>query len=334
MNNVASPLVSIIIPVYNVESYLVQCLDSINNQIYENIECIMIIDGATDNSYNIAKEYCTTHPRFKVFYQENAGSGPARNNGISHSSGEYVCFVDPDDWVEPNYVNTLIQEQQKGNFDLVISQSIDRKIDAQNTIVSTSENNKPIFRYKTQKDCREQFPMIMFKYHYLDGPICKLFKISIIRSNNIVFPAYRRSQDMVFNFRYYNYITSISTISDHTYNIRYEYPPRLGRGRIFKDYNEIVAKIYLELSQQLKTWNIHSDYEELLHTWSFWYLYAFLYKCVESNISYDFIRIEPYRSIVNKARPTLLVQKIIRVLLVSRMYPVANIVMKLINKLR
>lgn len=114
-------LVSIIVPIYNVESYLIDCLESIEAQTYDNIECILVVDGATDNSFSIAKEYCNTHIRFKVFYQENAGSGPARNKGVALSSGEFICFIDPDDWVEPDYVETLICEQRKGNYDLVVS---------------------------------------------------------------------------------------------------------------------------------------------------------------------------------------------------------------------
>ena len=71
-------LVSIIVPIYNVESYLIDCLESIEAQTYDNIECILVVDGATDNSFSIAKEYCNTHIRFKVFYQENAGSGASK----------------------------------------------------------------------------------------------------------------------------------------------------------------------------------------------------------------------------------------------------------------
>ena len=242
-----NPLVSVVVPVYNVEPYLLQCLNSIENQTYKNFECIIIVDGATDHSYEIAKEYSKEHDRFKVFYQDNAGSGPARNNGINHSIGEFICFVDPDDWVENNYIESLIIEQQRGDFDLVVLQSIRRNIDKHGKIVSSIRNNKPALFFNCQKDCRENFPFIMFEYHYLDGPICKLFRMSILKKHNIEFPAYRRSQDMVFNFRYYNYINSISTANIHIYNIRYEYPASPGRGRIFKGYDEIVLKIYLEI---------------------------------------------------------------------------------------
>lgn len=331
---VDKPLVSIVIPVYNVESYLEECLESVEAQSYANFECIMIIDGATDRSYDIAKKYCENHPRFKVFYQENSGSGPARNNGVAHSSGEFICFIDPDDWVEKDYVESMLLEQQRGNYDLVISQSIDRKINSDNIIVETKENNKPIITFTSKEECRENFPTIMFKLHYLDGPICKLFRASIIRDNIIEFPAYRRSQDMVFNFRYYNHICSISTISRHTYNIRNEYPPKPGRGRVFTGYHEIVAKIYAELLCQLKSWNIKAQYFQLLNTWSYWYLYASIQLNVLANKDYGYIAEEPYKSIILNARPTLLLQRVIRFLLAHRMNKVATIAVKLSQKIK
>lgn len=328
------PLVSVIIPTYNVEPYLVQCLDSVNTQTYENFECIIIIDGATDRSFEIAKEYCATHPKFKVFYQDNAGSGPARNNGVAHSSGDFVCFIDPDDWVESDYVETLIKEQVRGDYDLVISQSIARWVDSADTIIKTIQENKPVLRMTNQGECKENFPEIMFVKHHLDGPICKLFRLSIIREQRIEYPAYRRSQDMVFNFRYYNHIHSLSVISDHTYNIRYEYPPRPNRGRIFTGYNEIVAKIYLELSKQLTDWHLKSDYKEAFHTWSFVYLYSFLCKSVATSTPYDYIKEEPYDTIIRKARPILAHQKIVRFFLLLHLYRCANMIMGLINKIK
>lgn len=137
---------------------------------------------------------------------------------------------------------------------------------------------------------------------------------------------------MVFNFRYYNHIQSISTIPDQTYNIRTEFPLRPGRGRIFKDYNETVIKIYEELKNQLHSWNLKKDYDTVLSTWSFWYIYACIKRKIASNEQYDFVRHQPYKSIINKARPKLWTQKIARALLISRSYKVLKSFVKLIEK--
>ena len=109
------PLISVVLPTYNVAQYLQQCLESVAAQTYRNIEVIIIIDGATDGSYEIAQDFCKTDKRFSVFWQENAGSGPARNNGLAHCQGEFVMFVDPDDWIEPELLETLYEAQQDGD---------------------------------------------------------------------------------------------------------------------------------------------------------------------------------------------------------------------------
>ena len=99
--------ISIIIRVYNVEEYLKQCLDSIINQSFQDIEIICIDDGSTDNSLKILQEYATNDSRFIIHTQENQGQGIARNNAIKIAKGEYIAFIDPDDWIEPNALTTL-----------------------------------------------------------------------------------------------------------------------------------------------------------------------------------------------------------------------------------
>ena len=113
------PLISVVLPTYNVVQYLRKCLESVAAQTYHNIEVIIIIDGATDGSYEIAQDFCKTDSRFSVYWQENAGSGPARNNGLAHCQGEFVMFVDPDDWIEPELLEKLYEAQKDGDYDLV-----------------------------------------------------------------------------------------------------------------------------------------------------------------------------------------------------------------------
>ena len=100
-------LISIIVPIYNVEKYLRQCLDSIMNQTYQNFECLLINDGSPDNSANICREYVDKDSRFKYFEKENGGVSSARNLGIEYSKGEYITFIDSDDWVDSDYLELL-----------------------------------------------------------------------------------------------------------------------------------------------------------------------------------------------------------------------------------
>ncbi|EOX4833366.1 glycosyltransferase [Vibrio sp. D415a] len=103
-----NPLVSIIVPIYNVEEYLPECLDSAVQQTYRNIEIIAIIDGSQDNSINIAKQYRDEDPRIKVIEQTNQGLSAARNTGIKNSRGDFLFFLDSDDWLEKDAIEKLL----------------------------------------------------------------------------------------------------------------------------------------------------------------------------------------------------------------------------------
>lgn len=131
-----NPLISVILPVYNVEKYILQCLESISNQTYTKLEVIIVVDGATDKSYKIAKDYLEKDNRFHLIYQENAGSGPARNNGLNHANGEFVIFIDPDDWIKNDYIETLYKIYLANNVDLVITSGTDIFFDNQDNIIS------------------------------------------------------------------------------------------------------------------------------------------------------------------------------------------------------
>ena len=111
-------LVSIIVPVYNVENYIDDCVKSLVSQTYKNIEIILIDDGSTDKSGGICDEYALDYDRVKVFHKENGGLSDARNYGLTKIEGEYVCFVDSDDYVEPNFVYELMSAVEKYSVDI------------------------------------------------------------------------------------------------------------------------------------------------------------------------------------------------------------------------
>ena len=113
-------LISIIVPVYNVEKYLRMCLDSIQNQTYQNFECLLINDGSPDNSADICREYVAKDARFRYFEKENGGSSSARNFGIERSGGAYITFADSDDWLEHDALDRLYGALKKENADISI----------------------------------------------------------------------------------------------------------------------------------------------------------------------------------------------------------------------
>ncbi len=111
--------ISIIVPVYNTGHYLEQCLDSIINQTLEDIEIICVNDGSTDNSLSILEEYANNDDRIKIINQENKGQGFARNNGLKNANGEYILFVDSDDWIELNTCEVLYKKANVLDTDML-----------------------------------------------------------------------------------------------------------------------------------------------------------------------------------------------------------------------
>lgn len=116
-----TPLVSVIIPVYNAEKYLLDCLESISNQTYKTLEVICVNDGSTDRSLEICKAYAKKDKRVIVLDQENTGQAIARNNGFLTSKGDYICFVDSDDLVSKNYVAFLLEGIKKDNTSISVA---------------------------------------------------------------------------------------------------------------------------------------------------------------------------------------------------------------------
>ena len=102
-------MISVVVPVYNVETYLVECLDSIQNQTYTDFEVILVNDGSTDGSQAICERYCQADKRFRLMNQTNQGLSAARNKGVEISTGEYIVFVDSDDSIKTNYLEKLMQ---------------------------------------------------------------------------------------------------------------------------------------------------------------------------------------------------------------------------------
>lgn len=114
MNN----LVSIIVPIYNVKQYLSKCIESIVKQTYKNIEVLLIDDGSTDGCYELLENY-SLDSRFKIFHKENGGLSDARNYGLNRSTGEFIFFLDSDDYIEPNTIEICLKKMMDNNSDIV-----------------------------------------------------------------------------------------------------------------------------------------------------------------------------------------------------------------------
>lgn len=113
------PLISVIIPVYGVEKYISQCLESVINQTYKNLEIIVVNDGTKDRSADIAKEYAAKDSRIKVYDFQNGGLSVARNRGLEIATGDYISYIDSDDWLDTKMYETLLEAAMKNEADMV-----------------------------------------------------------------------------------------------------------------------------------------------------------------------------------------------------------------------
>lgn len=134
--------ISVIVPVYKVEEYLPKCIESILNQTYKNLELILVDDGSPDRCPEICDEYAKKDKRVKVIHKKNAGVSAARNDGIDSATGDFVAFVDSDDWIEPEMYEKLLQKQQENDYDVVFCGF---NIIIDNVVYSVIEKNKAEF---------------------------------------------------------------------------------------------------------------------------------------------------------------------------------------------
>jgi glycosyltransferase EpsJ len=214
--------VSIIIPIYNCEQYLEKCLNSLLNQTYQNIEVFMINDGSTDSSENICKNFCALDKRFIYIRQDNKGPSAARNKGINMCQGEYIQFVDSDDFIDSKMVEKLINSISKSSSDWVMC-------------------GYKVFNNISQTDVLVDFPIEVIDSYdlisvfsdlyvksWFQGPCNKLYKSDIIKINSICFDtSFKVAEDAQFNSLYLKYATRISFVHEPLYMYNKEVPTSL-----------------------------------------------------------------------------------------------------------
>ena len=211
-------LISIIVPIYNVENYLRQCLDSIMNQTYQNFECLLINDGSPDNSADICREYVSKDSRFRYFEKENDGVSSARNLGIEHSKGEYITFIDSDDWVESDYVEILYDELIKENADIAVSTYKRFEMGDNCWYVHAFQRgyDKKVFTNKKLMDELLSLDGFDNSYRFVSG---KLVRRNLLE--NIAFNvATLYGEDMEFWFKIYMVSDRVVYVNKETYNYR------------------------------------------------------------------------------------------------------------------
>ncbi len=172
--------ISVVVPIYNAETFLEKCLTSIVNQTYKDLEIILINDGSTDSSLAICEKYTKSDQRIKLINQENKGVSTARNRGIEESTGKYIIFIDADDYIELNMFEVLATEMFEYDVDMTMCGY--KKVDIAGNILF--ESKALVEKYFDE----EVFRQYLFEGDYYREILCnKLFKTDIIKKNNIRF---------------------------------------------------------------------------------------------------------------------------------------------------
>lgn len=203
-----SPLISVIIPVYNVERYLPRCLDSVVNQTYRNLEIFLINDGSTDRGPEICDEYASKDPRIVVIHKENGGVSDARNRAIDVMTGSYVTFIDSDDYVDEDYVETL--------YNMIAEDNTELSICSHQVIYDTGKNIRVATGERSVPDSKTALERILYDEGIPLSPWSKLYSSRLFE--NIRFPVGRVYEDAATIYKLVDLCDRVSLYSVSKYN--------------------------------------------------------------------------------------------------------------------
>lgn len=255
--------VSIIVPIYNVEKFLPKCIESIINQEYKNIEIILVDDGSPDNSGVICEHYKKTDNRIVVIHKENAGVSEARNTGIDHAIGDYICFIDGDDFVMPDYVSYMLELALRYNADISLTTEMFGNFDEKQT-------KKDVIDIWNNEDAVEA----ILCYRVPIGCYCKLFKKDTLKQVRFL-PDVFIGEGFNFNVDAFQHANKIVAGKKKTYFYRRDNPTSamtkfsvkkcvcgLRALEIIKQ-KLIIHSERIEKAWKFANWRTHSDFYDM-----------------------------------------------------------------------
>lgn len=283
-------LFSIIIPVYNAESTLRRCLDSIVNRSFSDYELLLINDGSTDGSDAICREYAYKYKQIRYFSKENGGVSSARNIGLEQSHGEYILFVDSDDYVSENYF-AAVSKAMYNTPDLLM-------FGCRNFGVNTSERDTGTFYENTEIGTAERISSAMRQYLF-SSLWNKAFKRQLIEQNNLRFENdLSIGEDQTFIFTYAMHIKSIASIEDHLYNVDISGENSLSRKArpyLTEQLMEVNRRMYAAYRSAEHSAEAASYYEAALS----WVTYRSAYSCFKELLKFDYSKQQRRQEIKN-----------------------------------
>lgn len=256
-------LVSVIIPVYNVEPYIKESVESVINQTYRNIEIILIDDGSTDNSVKVCEELAGLDSRIKLIRQENLGVVKARGKGINASKGEYILFVDGDDWIDSNMVEVLVKNMKdvdivtSGMYHEVSEGKIVKKCDKLKKGINDIEYILKNMIYDMEKEYIQPLTSTMWN---------KLYKAEIVKKVYFtVDSSINFAEDTVFLYKYLLKCKAVNVLEECFYHYRWR---ESSASHIYRDDRlSVLNKIYITLKADFETHKLKNELNFRLEKW-------------------------------------------------------------------
>ncbi len=255
-------MISVIVPIYNVEKYLYNSVESVRKQTYENLEIILVDDGSPDHCGHIADEFSKKDKRIKVIHKQNGGLSDARNAGLKIAAGTYVFFFDSDDYIDSELISKAYEAYIRTNADLVCFNYISYD-------ENTYEESRTSFNIKNYKN--KEANLVIAKYLKYQLGYCvwnKLYRMDIIRKYKIQFEDNSKvfSEDICFNLYYISFCSEIQVIGEHLYYYLIRESSIMGRNRAKIKLNQFIqiSKCYETYLTQLETPNEMLFYQEII----------------------------------------------------------------------
>lgn len=237
--------ITVIVPVYNVENYLEEAINSVISQTYKNLEILIIDDGSTDNSSQICDKYAKKDIRIKVFHQTNKGLSGARNTGLKNATGKYIMFLDSDDKFEPQACETMYKFIERTKADYAIGNYINIDEDG-------SKWENPIFKKDTYKEFTLSIKDYEKSFYIMNSAVWnKIFRKSFLDSLNITFVERLPAEDAIFTTTCFIKSKKVCYIPEVIYQYRQRYSNSISNS-CSKKYFDGINKAYNIIYQNFK----------------------------------------------------------------------------------
>lgn len=246
----SQPLISIIVPVYNVELYLPKCLDSLINQTLDNIEILLINDGSTDSSANICDDYAANDKRVRVFHIANAGVSNARNIGISNATGDYLMFIDSDDWIDVETSRIAYDKAVSSGAEIVFWSCYKEEPGKSFKVTYLENHSEFLVNNDVEKLKRRCIGLLgpeladPVKTDAFNTPWAKIYLRSFVLDSGVLFKERKKvgMEDVLFNVQLFQKLTKVAFLPEYFYHYRMDNPTSLTKvdtDAIFSKFNTL-----------------------------------------------------------------------------------------------